>query len=289
MNINGTAGVWRKIAIEDAGNWSGDTLTEDLDRSYRAQLKGWVCYFLPDVPCPAEIPHLIMPYKAQQFRWAKGSIQTAKKLLGKVLTARAKIRNRLEATIHLTYYSVQFLMIINLLSLAPFIMGGPEHLPRQISYVIPFVLFTFGLLAPVTLTLVAQKHLKNKFWKAVKALPILFCIGLGISVYICVAFIEAIIGKKSSFVRTPKFGVGNKKDKSEKKKKYGSVKFNYVLYLEILFALFFFVEAAYIATRPENNMMIFFYFPMMMGIALTYVIYRTIRDTLLMRKYNVGE
>jgi len=282
MNFNGTAGVWRKIAIEDAGNWSGDTLTEDLDLSYRAQLNGWSCYFLPDVRCPAEIPHLIMPYKAQQFRWAKGSIQTAKKLLGKVLKAKAKLRNKAEAAIHLTYYSVQFLMILNLLSLAPLVIG--KQTPSDISFLIPFVLFTFGLFAPVTLTLVAQKHLKNKSWKAIKALPFLFCMGLGISVYICVAFIEAIAGKKSSFIRTPKFGIGNTKSNEDTKKKYGNLKFSYVLYLEIIFSLFFYAEAGFIFLNREDSNMIFFYFPVMMAVALTYVVYRTIKDTRLMRR-----
>ena len=284
MNFNGTAGVWRKIAIEDAGNWSGDTLTEDLDLSYRAQLNGWTCYFLPDVPCPAEIPHLIMPYKAQQFRWAKGSIQTAKKLLWKVIRTKAKLRNKAEAVIHLTYYSVQFLMILNLLSLAPLVMGNKT--PDNFAFVIPFVLFTFGLFAPVTLTLVAQKHLKNKFWKAIKALPFLFCMGLGISVYICVAFIEAIAGKKSSFIRTPKFGIGNKKSKKDTKKKYGSLKFSYVLYLEILFAMFFYFETTWIIVKSDPRSAIFSFFPAMMAIALTYVVYRTVRDTLHMRHHD---
>jgi len=284
MNFNGTAGVWRKTAIEEAGHWQGDTLTEDLDLSYRSQLKGWVCLFLPHVDCPAEIPDQILPYKVQQFRWAKGSIQTAKKLLVKIFKSDASKKNKLEAGIHLTYYSIQFLMILNLLTLFPLVLAKQTTLIKAST--IPFLLFSFTMFAPITLTMLAQFQLKNNFWKAIRSMPHLFLMGFGISVYITIAFIEAFVGKKSSFIRTPKYNLKNMKDKQDtvKKRKY-RVRPNYVLILEILFAIFCFIEAYFIADRSS---MIFFYFPILMGISLSYVAYRTIRDNLILNRKQLS-
>ena len=280
MNFNGTAGIWRKEAIIDAGNWSGDTLTEDLDLSYRAQLKNWTCLFLPNVECPAEIPDTILAYKTQQFRWAKGSIQTAKKLLKSIFKAKADLKNKLEGIIHLTYYSIQFLMMLNIVTLFPLMIIAKAKIP--VPLVVSFMLFTVTLFAPVALTFVAQKALKNSFLKMIKALPFMFFLGLGITVYMAIAFMEAIFGKKSSFIRTPKLNLSNNKKEKVNRTKY-SIKFTYVLYLEIFFSIFCFAEAYIIATQKNP---IFFYFPLIMGISLMYVVFQTIKDAYVLKKMN---
>ena len=115
LNFNGTAGVWNREAIEDAGGWNDETLTEDLDLSYRAQLKGWKFHFLPELRVPAELPPLFRAFRSQQFRWAKGSMQTAKKMLPKVWLAKIPIRKKVEATFHLTHYFIHFCMLLQAL------------------------------------------------------------------------------------------------------------------------------------------------------------------------------
>jgi len=119
LNFNGTAGVWRKKTIEDAGGWTADTLTEDLDLSYRAQLKGWKLQFAPDVVCPAEVPVTINAFKSQQHRWAKGSIQTAKKNLGKLFKSDVSLLVKIQAVLHLTHYMVHPMMLLVVLTSIP--------------------------------------------------------------------------------------------------------------------------------------------------------------------------
>ncbi len=126
LNFNGTAGVWRRTCMDAAGGWQGDTLTEDLDLSYRAQLDGWRIAYLPDVVVPAELPMQIDAFKRQQFRWAKGSLQTAKKLLGRVWSAPLPLWKQVQGTLHLTNYLVHPLMVLNLLLLLPIMLSnGP--------------------------------------------------------------------------------------------------------------------------------------------------------------------
>ncbi len=128
LNFNGTAGVWRKTAIEDAGGWQADTLTEDLDLSYRAQLRGWKVEYAVDVEVPAEIPADIAAFKSQQRRWAKGSIQTAKKLLPRVLRAPLPWDVRAEAVLHLTHYFVHPLMVLVAILAVPTLLLWPSNL-----------------------------------------------------------------------------------------------------------------------------------------------------------------
>jgi cellulose synthase/poly-beta-1,6-N-acetylglucosamine synthase-like glycosyltransferase len=279
MNFNGTAGIWRKEAIVDAGNWSGDTLTEDLDLSYRVQLKGWKCVYLPDVECPAEIPVQLMPYKSQQFRWAKGSIQTAKKLLPNILKAKAPLKSKLEAMIHVTYYSVHFLMFINILTLLPMLIL--KTVPRTDSLIPPFVLATVSMMAPVFLAITAQLQLKRGFWQAVKTLPYMFLIGLGITVHISIAFIQAIFGKKKGvFIRTPKMNIKDGGDKKELVKRKYKSKLHYTVFLEVLFSVFCFFEV-YLIARFHSP--IFLFFPFIMGISGLYMAGKAIQDRLVFR------
>ncbi|WP_287245500.1 glycosyltransferase, partial [Okeania sp. SIO1H5] len=128
MNFNGTAGIWRKSAIRDAGGWEGDTLTEDMDLSYRAQLAGWEMEFVYDVVVPAELPADINAFKSQQYRWAKGSIQTAIKLLPKVLSSQAPLTVKLQSILHTTHYMIHPLMIITAILATPLLLFYPLSL-----------------------------------------------------------------------------------------------------------------------------------------------------------------
>ncbi len=242
MNFNGTAGVWRKETIYDAGNWSGDTLTEDFDLSYRAELseKGWKFKYLADVVNPAELPATISAYKTQQFRWCKGSIQTAVKLIPAIFRANRSWKVKAEAITHLTNYSVHPLMIVNILVTLPLLAFHEMFL--QMSTAVLFglaVFFSVGTFGPMALYGASQYHLNQKgWWKTFFMLPILMMIGTGIAVSNTKAFIEAIIGKKSSFVRTPKLRLETRKDKVEERNKYNELKIDKIAILEFLMGVY---------------------------------------------------
>jgi len=205
-NFNGTAGLWRVATIEDAGGWKADTLTEDLDLSYRALLAGWQPRYLRDVITPAEIPTDINALKAQQRRWAKGSIQTALKLLPSVLQDR-KIRpfKKIQAVLHLTHYMIHPLILVMTLLVLPLI-----HL-LQLRFTSPFTaplvaIMLLALLGPSSLYIFSQIVSGQNWQRAVLAMPALISLGIGLAVNNTRAVAEAFIGKPSEFVRTPKLG-----------------------------------------------------------------------------------
>src|SRR5207244_12255375 len=158
LNFNGTAGVWRKAAIEDAGGWTHDTLTEDLDLSYRAQLRGWRIVYRPDLVCPAELPVLISGFKSQQRRWAKGSIQTTLKLLPAVARAPLSLWAKYQAFIHLTYYMIYPAMLTVILLSVP-LLGLQEVAPEGSGLIDVSLALTLGILGPGVLLLYAQRVL----------------------------------------------------------------------------------------------------------------------------------
>jgi cellulose synthase/poly-beta-1,6-N-acetylglucosamine synthase-like glycosyltransferase len=203
LNFNGTAGVWRRAAIDDAGGWRADTLTEDLDLSYRAQLRGWKVEFLPDVEVPAEIPADITAFKSQQRRWAKGSIQTACKLLPSIFAARLPIRVKVQAVAHLTHYLVHPLMLAVAL-LAPPLLLNWEGAPGPITFGVAVVLLIAGTCGPTTLYVTSQRALHPDWLARLKILPMLMVLGTGIAVSNTRAVFEALLGIRSGFVRTPK-------------------------------------------------------------------------------------
>ena len=206
LNFNGTAGMWRKAAIEDAGGWQADTLTEDLDLSYRAQLRGWKVEYAVDVEVPAEIPADIAAFKSQQRRWAKGSIQTARKLLPRVLRAPLPRVVRLQAALHLTHYFVHPLMVVVAILAVPTLLLWPEnfHAPPW-TWVLFGFLMMGGTCGPNFLYVTSQKALRPREWgRRVLELPLLMVMGTGIAVSNTRAVIEALLGIDSAFVRTPK-------------------------------------------------------------------------------------
>ena len=235
MNFNGTAGVWRKSTILDAGGWQADTLTEDLDLSYRAQLKGWKLKFVTDVVCPAEVPVTINAFKSQQHRWAKGSIQTAKKNLGRLFKSDLPLLVKIQAFLHLTHYMVHPMMLLVVLTSIPMLYS--QWFFDTLAF--PIMVFTLLCLAtcgPSTMYLFSQKILYRDWKQRIKFLPFLMCLGTGIAVNNTKAVLEAFFNIQSGFVRTPKYGI-KKQDDSWQGKRY-SIPLNAMSLLEFTLGLY---------------------------------------------------
>jgi cellulose synthase/poly-beta-1,6-N-acetylglucosamine synthase-like glycosyltransferase len=219
MHFNGTAGVWRRTCIEDGGGWEHDTLTEDLDLSYRCQMKGWQFVYLPQFCAPAELPPEIIGFKQQAHRWTKGSVQTAIKLLPKVLKSKHLSRGiKIEAFFHLTNTIVYPLMVILTLLMFPTFFGAlsPFKPHSWSQYIFSASLFVLATCSASTFFIFSQRELfgREAGWKSLLYMPILMGLGVGISLNNAKAVLEAIWGairkKPSEFVRTPKYGVTGK-------------------------------------------------------------------------------
>jgi cellulose synthase/poly-beta-1,6-N-acetylglucosamine synthase-like glycosyltransferase len=204
-NFNGTAGIWRRAAIDDAGGWEGDTLTEDLDLSYRAQFRGWRIEYLIDIVVPAELPADMRSIKSQQFRWAKGSIQTAKKLFGRLWRSPLGISRKLQASIHLTTYLIHPLMLGTVLLSLPMWMLADRALP-QLLVTIGTIFFTVGFLAPSLMYFLSQLILYEGGWKRAWVLPGMLPLGMGIAISNTRAVWQGLYSRSGEFVRTPKRG-----------------------------------------------------------------------------------
>ncbi len=206
FNFNGTAGLWRKSCIEAAGGWQHDTLTEDLDLSYRAQLAGWRFVFLSDVVTPAELPVDMNGFKSQQHRWTKGSIQTCKKILPLILRSDLPWTIKLEATLHLTSNFCYLLLACLCLLLQH---GGGSGWARFWLFDVPVFMTTSVSVA--VFYLCAQRELYPRTWiKEMLLLPALLALGIGLSLNNAKAVLEAIFNRSSAFVRTPKYGIGDR-------------------------------------------------------------------------------
>jgi len=222
FNFNGTAGVWRREAIDDAGGWQHDTLTEDLDLSYRAQLKGWRFIFLPHVVSPAEVPVEMNSFKSQQHRWAKGSIQTCLKLMPRILCSSQPLAVKAEAFFHLSANFNYLLMSLLSLLMFPamvvrYSMGWSEML------LIDVPLFCAATLSVGNFYVVSQRELYPDWRQRLKDLPFLMSIGIGLCVNNTCAVLEAMFGKPSEFARTPKYGIERSSDEWVGKKYHQSV------------------------------------------------------------------
>ena len=199
FNFNGTAGMWRRSAIEEAGGWQHDTLTEDTDLSYRAQLKGWKFIYLQDVECPAELPVEMTAFKTQQARWAKGLIQTSKKILPQVLKSNQRFHVKLEAWYHLTAnLSYPLMIVLSVLLLPAMIIRFYQGWFQMLYIDLPlFMASTFSI---SSFYLVSQRELfPGKWFRALIYLPFLMALGIGLTVTNTRAVLEALLGKKSDF------------------------------------------------------------------------------------------
>ncbi len=218
FNFNGTAGVWRRTAIADAGGWQHDTLTEDTDLSYRAQLKGWKFKYLQDVECPAELPIEMTAFKTQQARWAKGLIQTGKKILPRVLKSDAPWHVKLEAWYHLTAnISYPLMIVLSMLLMPAMIIRSWQGVTQMLLIDLP--LFMASTFSVSTFYLVSQKELFPRRWyRTFLYLPFLMALGVGLTITNTKAVMEALFGMQSAFARTPKYRVQKKGEKSQANK-----------------------------------------------------------------------
>lgn len=220
FNFNGTAGIWRRQAIEDAGGWQHDTLTEDLDLSYRAQLKGWKFIYLPHVIAPAELPTEFNAYRSQQHRWAKGSVQTAIKLVPRIWRAKVPIALRLEAIIHLSSNLGWLLMTVPAFLLIPMLKYQFDHHLRWpiILYLLVFLLSSASVIVYYSL---AIKMAHGRCWPHILQVPLLMAFGIGLSMNNGRAVLEGLLRRESPFVRTPKLNA-LQQSRHRKKTRYRS-------------------------------------------------------------------
>jgi cellulose synthase/poly-beta-1,6-N-acetylglucosamine synthase-like glycosyltransferase len=206
FNFNGTAGIWRRSTIQDAGGWQHDTLTEDVDLSYRAQLKGWQFVFLPEVISPAELPVDMNAFKSQQHRWAKGSIQTAKKLLPTILRSHLPFIVKREAFFHLTN-NMAYLLLVLLSLLMPLSMVVRYHHGLYSTLFLDLPFFITATASVCFFYVACQREQGEGWWNRIKYLPFLMSLGIGLALNNAKAVLEALLNQQSGFTRTPKTGV----------------------------------------------------------------------------------
>jgi cellulose synthase/poly-beta-1,6-N-acetylglucosamine synthase-like glycosyltransferase len=241
FNFNGTGGIWRRTCIENSGGWSHDTLAEDLDLSYRAQIKGWKFLFLPEVVTPAELPVEMNAFKSQQHRWAKGSVQAGKKMLPKLWHANVPLKVKIEGTIHLTSNFGHLMLLVMCLVFHASASVGTQQASGGNAWtkllLVDMPLFLAASVSISAFYLCAQIELHENWWKKLLYLPVLMAVGIGLSLNNARAVLEAIFNHKSEFVRTPKFGL-RERGESWGKAKYRAWR-GLIPYLELVFGLYF--------------------------------------------------
>lgn len=252
MNFNGTAGIWRCNCVEDSGGWHTATLVEDLDLSYRAQMKGWKCVFLSDIVVDAELPAQMNAAKRQQFRWAKGSIQCAIKLFTDIVVKRTvAVEAKIQAFIQLTRHIVYPLMLIQFLAL-PILLAGNISL-YVVSFLPLVTIATYLAMGPGAYILIIQS-MYQKSWKSkASLLPALLVYNAGMSVNNTVAVFDAVFGKKNEFLRTPKYGIITKNDNWQNKAY--NLPFTRTTLLEIFFGVYG-ILAVFVSLYSNNPVFI---------------------------------
>src|SRR6516225_9947146 len=237
FNFNGTAGILRKAMIDDAGGWQHDTLTEDTDLSYRAQLKGWRFVYVPGLDCPSELPVQMHGFQVQQSRWAKGLTQVAKKLMPAIWRADVPKRLKVEAFLHLTPNISYPLMVVVSALMLPVMIVRFYMGPFQMLYIdLPLIVASFWSIS--LFYVVAHRELYPKEWKgSILLLPMLIAVGVGLTVINTRAVLEALFGVETAFARTPKYAVGDQPVNLEVKKYRG--RSGWLPYAEIAVGLYF--------------------------------------------------
>lgn len=207
FNFAGTGGIWRREVIADAGGWQHDTLTEDLDLSYRAQLRGWKFIYRPDVTTPSELPEDVSALRAQQYRWAKGTIQCARKLLRPVWSSKLSLAQRIEATFHFTpHFAYPLMMLLSILILPAVVLIPAGSLETMLAVDLPLCI---GATGSMTLYFaLAEKQQGRSVWSALAVVPAIIALGAGLSPLITKAVFQGLRHMAGEFVRTPKRGEG---------------------------------------------------------------------------------
>jgi len=278
LQFNGTAGVWRKETIADAGGWEADTLTEDLDLSYRAQLKGWEIIFMEKFGSPAELPAEMNGLKSQQFRWMKGGAETAKKMLPTIWKSNLRFGQKVHATGHLLGSTIFIFVFISGIFSVP-LLFALQNIGFDTRY---FAFFLAGLLSVIAVYFVANvsADLKEETWlkkvlKFVLLFPIFLALSMGLSLHNTIAVLQGWRGKESPFIRTPKFNINTIKD-TFKKQKYFNSKLSWVTVFEGLLSLYF-LGGILAGIQLGNSAFLLFHGLLMVGFGT--IFYYSIRHT----------
>lgn len=243
INFNGTAGVWRRKTIEDAGGWQSDTLTEDLDLSYRAQLKGWEFKFIEEVGAPAELPAEMNALKTQQFRWNKGAAECTRKNLGKVLRAdNLGLGTKLNAIFHLMNSAVFIcIVLISILSIPALMVKNHQIQYKLVFQIASVFILCLPVLAVFYWTSLSQEE-PNKlkaFFKFILLFPLFLSVSMGLSLHNALAVLEGYMGKKTPFIRTPKMNLTNDSKGKWKRNVYLKSHLTPLTFVELAFAAYF--------------------------------------------------
>lgn len=242
FNFNGTAGIWRRVAIDDAGGWKAETLTEDLDLSYRAYLKGWEARYVRDIEVKAELPVSFSAYRRQQHRWARGSIECSTRFLPLIWIAPISLAKKIGASLHLTGYYVHMLLFA-LILLYPLVLILAQRYDNLISlFGIAFV-FNATAFAPTAFFTVAQQQIGRRWWSVIPLVLFMSVLGVGMMFNTLRAAFQAIFSSDYKFERTPKFGIA-KKNQRWSGSRY-RIKLDKLVFVELGFAVFNLLTVAY--------------------------------------------
>lgn len=264
INFNGTCGMWRKECVEDAGGWNFDTLTEDLDLSYRAQLKGWKFKYLEEVETPGELPVLMNAIKSQQYRWNKGGAETARKNFKQVLFSKLSFLNKTHAFFHLFNSSVFVCLLIAAILSVPMLYIKSQH--PHLEWIFDLgIVFIMGFLSITLFYWVAAKrfHEPKPSKSFISLYPRFLMVSMGLSLHNGIAVLEGLFGHKTPFIRTPKFNVTLKGD-SWKGNDYVKIKLNAVTIMEGVLCLYFVFGIATGVYLKDMGLM-FFHIMLMLG------------------------
>lgn len=270
INFNGTGGIWRKSCIYDAGNWEEDTLTEDLDLSYRAQKKGWKFVYRPDIASPAELPPVMSAIKSQQFRWTKGGAECAVKHLNKVLSSPLPLKTKFHALAHLLNSTLFIAVFLSSLSSIPIWWAFETgRLPEDLFQLA--VVFKLGFVIIAMVYFFANLSLVNYSWKGVLRylweLPMFLSVSLGLGLHNAQAVWEGLTGKKSPFIRTPKYNLNSRTDRSWVKNAYNPLRIPVTTYLEAVLSVIF-LAMVVLEIQSDSYAMLPFHFMLALGYAL---------------------
>lgn len=272
INFNGTGGVWRKSCILDAGNWHDDTLTEDLDLSYRAQQKGWKFIYRPDIKSPAELPPVMSAIKSQQFRWTKGGAECAVKHLGDVLSKKLPFKTKLHATAHLLNAVIFIAVLLVSLSSIPIWWAFHQgYIPE--SYFQGAAVFFVGFVIIALVYFFANLSLVDYSWKGIGRflweLPLFLAVSMGLALHNAQAVWEGLTGKRSPFIRTPKYNL-EKSQKSWTKNIYNQIKIPFTTYIEGLLSVIFLIMVI-LSIHFQTYEMLVFHLMLTFGYSVVFI------------------
>jgi len=269
FNFNGTAGIWNKQAILDAGNWQADTLTEDLDLSYRAQLKGWKFLYLEDVISPAELPPTLSALKGQQFRWTKGGAEVSRKLIPALLKSKQPLKIKLHAVGHLLNSGVYLAIAISAFLSIPLLLIKDMIPSLKPVMTVGTIFFSNFVILAIAYFIATREYFKNKnIFQFVKMFQVYLSFAVGMSFHNSIAVLQGYFGKRTPFIRTPKFNTENNANLALQRFCAAKISNSFVIYI-VLFSLFF--TAAVYGIVAQNYGFILFHLTLAFGMALLLV------------------